>query len=193
MTRFEFLKTSGFTGGALVALLASCVNKEDTYIEALVQNPDGSTSTSAVSGSQTGSTSSTAGTTTQTTTTPTTTSSTTGIDSSTLISTESLNSIKNTLLVLDLSSSTYANLKNRNAYVIASNIVVALNKSGKLVAATVTCTHEPKKQVIFSNEEWYCTAHSARFSQAGVGLNSKGSKGLTVYKVATDGNKVVVY
>ena len=116
-----------------------------------------------------------------------------GIDSSTLISTESLNSIKNTLLVLDLSSSTYANLKNRNAYVIASNIVVALNKSGKLVAATVTCTHEPKKQVIFSNEEWYCTAHSARFSQAGVGLNSKGSKGLTVYKVATDGNKVLVY
>jgi nitrite reductase/ring-hydroxylating ferredoxin subunit len=192
MTRFEFLKTSGFTGGALVALLASCVNKEDTYIEALVQNPDGSTSASTVSGSQTGSTSSTTGTTTPTTTTPTT-SSTTGIDSSTLISTESLSSIKNTLLVLDLSSATYANLKNRNAYVIASNIVVALNKSGKLVAATVTCTHEPKKQVIFSNEEWYCTAHSARFSQAGVGLNSKGSKGLTVYKVATDGNKVVVY
>ena len=32
MTRYEFLKSMGFTGAALMAALTSCVNQEDTYI-----------------------------------------------------------------------------------------------------------------------------------------------------------------
>jgi nitrite reductase/ring-hydroxylating ferredoxin subunit len=32
MTRYEFLKSMGFTGAALMAALTSCVNQEDTFI-----------------------------------------------------------------------------------------------------------------------------------------------------------------
>ena len=32
MTRYEFLKSMGFTGAALMAALTSCVKQEDTYI-----------------------------------------------------------------------------------------------------------------------------------------------------------------
>jgi nitrite reductase/ring-hydroxylating ferredoxin subunit len=32
MTRYEFLKSMGFTGAALMGALTSCVNQEDTYI-----------------------------------------------------------------------------------------------------------------------------------------------------------------
>jgi nitrite reductase/ring-hydroxylating ferredoxin subunit len=32
MTRYEFLKSMGFTGAALMAALTSCVNQEDTYV-----------------------------------------------------------------------------------------------------------------------------------------------------------------
>ena len=32
MTRYEFLKSMGFSGAALMAALTSCVNQEDTYV-----------------------------------------------------------------------------------------------------------------------------------------------------------------
>jgi nitrite reductase/ring-hydroxylating ferredoxin subunit len=32
MTRYEFLKSMGFTGAALMGALTSCVNQEDTYV-----------------------------------------------------------------------------------------------------------------------------------------------------------------
>jgi nitrite reductase/ring-hydroxylating ferredoxin subunit len=43
MTRYEFLKSMGFTGAALMAALTSCVNPEDTYVP--VTRIDGSIST----------------------------------------------------------------------------------------------------------------------------------------------------
>lgn len=152
----------GFRGAALVAVLASCVKEEDTYVEALT-----------LSG-------------TSTATTPTTT------PTVSTITTEELNKITNYKLKLDLSTTANAKLKTVGGYITQSSIVVALTSTG-YVAATQTCTHEPKKQVIYSQNEFYCTAHGARFSTAGKGLNSLGSKGLTVYKVATDGKTVVVY
>jgi nitrite reductase/ring-hydroxylating ferredoxin subunit len=173
MTRYEFLKSAGFSGGALMALLASCVKESDKYVEALTVAADGTTTT---------------GTTTTGTTTGTTTSSVTGV-----ITTEELNKITSTKLKIDLTSTTYTKLKTVGGYMIISNIVVALSKANTYVAATVTCSHEPKKQMIYSNNEWYCTAHGARFSLAGAGLNGNGRAGLSVYKVATDGKTLVVY
>jgi Rieske Fe-S protein len=201
MTRYEFLKKAGFSGGALMAVLASCVKNEDTYIEALVQSPEGSTSTTTPAAGTTtpatGTTTTTPATGTTTpatgTTTPSTTTVSTAADSKYLITTEALNAISNTKLKLDLSLASYAKLKTNSGYVVASGIVIALSKTGQYIAATVTCSHEPKKKVIYSNGEWFCPEHSARFSEAGAGLNSNGKKGLAVYKVASDGKTVVVY
>lgn len=183
MTRYEFLKKTGFTGGALMAVLASCVNEEDTYIEALVQSPNSPLSnTGTTPGTNTGNP-------------PITNTGTSSAkaDSKYLISTAELNKIITFKLKLDLSNSSYSKINVRENYIVASSIVVALSKTGQYLAATVTCSHEPKKQMIYSSGEWYCTAHGARFSEAGSGLNSNGKKGLTVYKVATDGKTVVVY
>ena len=182
MTRYEFLKSAGFSGGALMALLTSCVRESDKYVEALTVAADGTTGTTTTGTTTTGTT------TTGTTTTGTTTTSVTGV-----ITTEELNKITSTKLKIDLTLATYAKLKTVGGYMIVSNIVVALSKANTYVAATVTCSHEPKKQMIYSNNEWYCTAHGARFSLTGSGLNSNGRSGLAVYKVATDGKTLVVY
>lgn len=204
MTRYQFLKSVGFTGGSLMALL-SCVKNEDTYVEALTQNPDGTTSTAGSStttntGSTTGSSTSGTGTSTSGTSSSTsgstgsTTTSATGADKSLFITTTELNKITGVKATIDLNASTYTKLKTMGGYVVIDNTyVLALSKTGKYIAATVTCSHEPKKRIIYSNEEWYCTDHGARFSLTGTGLNQKANRGLTIYKVATDGNTVVIY
>lgn len=191
MTRFEFLKKAGFSGGALMAVLASCVKVEDTYVEALVQSPNTqATNTGTTPTTNTGTTPVTNTGTTPVTNTGATTS---NADAKYLISTADLNKITNFKLKLDLSNSAYSKIKIRENYIIDSSIVVALSKTGQYLAATVTCSHEPKKQMIYSSGEWYCTAHGARFAESGAGLNSNGKKGLTVYKVASDGKTVIVY
>lgn len=195
MTRYEFLKSAGFTGASLMALL-SCVKTDDSYVEALVQNPDGTTGETATTGTTigTGTTTGTGTTSgTGTTTGSGTTTAASKADSKQFITTEALSKIT-AKVTIDLKSATYAKLNTLGGYLVLSNTyVIALSKTGKFIAATVTCTHEPKKRVIYSNEEWYCTDHGARFSLTGSGLNSKGSKGLTIYKTATDGNTLIIY
>ena len=193
MTRYEFLKAVGFSGASLMALL-SCVKTDDSYVEALVQNPDGTTGTTSATGTSSGTTTSTtSGSGTTTSTGTTTTVAATKADSSVFISTEALSKIT-PKITIDLKSTTYSKLNTLGGYLVVSNTyVIALSKTGKFIAATVTCSHEPKKRIVYSNEEWYCTDHGARFSLAGKGLNSNGSKGLTIYKTATDGNTLVIY
>lgn len=181
ITRVEFLKSMGFRGAALMAVLSSCVREEDTYVDALTI-PGASSSTS----STTTTTPATTTTSSATTTAPATgtTAVTTGVDPTTITSYK---------LKIDLTASSSANLKKVGGYIVSGGIVVAQSSAGVYIAATQTCTHEPKKQVIFSGGEFYCTAHGARFSTTGQGLNSLGSRGLTVYKVATNGTILVVY
>jgi Rieske Fe-S protein len=189
MTRYDFLKSAGFTGSSLMALL-SCVKTEDSYVEALVQNSDGSTGKTATTGTGT-TTSTTTGTTNETGTKATLAA--TKADSTQFVTAEALSKIT-AKIKIDLTSNTYAKLNTLGGYlVLSSTYVVALSKTGKFIAATVTCSHEPKKRIIYSNEEWYCTDHGARFTLAGKGLNSNGSKGLTIYKTATDGNTLIIY
>jgi Rieske Fe-S protein len=188
MTRYEFLKSAGFSGGALMALLTSCVKEDDKYVNALTVSPDGSTTGTTTGTTTTGTTGTTGTTTTGTTTTGTTTTSVSGV-----ITTEELNKITSTKLKIDLTLATYAKLKTAGGYMVIGSYVVALSKANTYIAATITCSHEPKKQMIYSNNEWYCTAHGARFSLAGAGLNTNGKKGLAVYKVVTDGKTLVVY
>ncbi|WP_332367864.1 hypothetical protein [Spirosoma telluris] len=100
MTRYEFLKSMGFTGAALMAAMTSCIREEDTVVNALTlagtTTPTNSTTTSPT----------TTTTTSGTTTSPTTTTTTTGTD---------LSTIKNRLLTIDLTSSAAAALKTVGA------------------------------------------------------------------------------
>ena len=169
MTRYDFLKSMGFTGAALMAALTACVRPEDTVVDALT-----------LAGTSTAPASSTV--TSGTTTAPSTTAN--GTD---------LSTITNRLLTIDLSSSAATGLKTVGGYIAQSGIVVAQTSAGSYVAVTQTCSHEPKKAIIFNKTEFYCTQHGARFDLNGKGKNSFGSKGITVYKVATDGKTLVVY
>jgi nitrite reductase/ring-hydroxylating ferredoxin subunit len=164
MNRLEFLKSIGFKGAALMALITSCVREEDTYVTALTLTSDQANGNA-------------------TTTLPTTPISTT----------QELGNIKNPLLKIDLTNANAVKLQTAGGYLVQSGIVVARVSQDTYAAATQTCTHEPKKQVIFSNSEFYCTAHGARFSVEGKGLNSLGNRGLTIYKVATDGKTLIIY
>ena len=116
-----------------MALLTSCVNQEDTVIEALsLQNQTETSPTQTVPD-------------TSSTTTPPTSPSAVKLDSSAAISTEALNAIKNPRLKIDLTQSANAALLKVGGYLRSSGIVVAQSAAGVLVAATQTCTHEPKK------------------------------------------------
>ncbi|MFY7825763.1 MAG: Rieske (2Fe-2S) protein [Flectobacillus sp.] len=160
MTRYEFLKSMGFQGGALMALLASCQTNND---------PTPSSSTSSSSSSSSSSSGSTSG-------------STSG----------SATSSSTVLASIDLTATAYAALKNSGGYVIVNSIVVARTAQNTYVAATQTCSHEPKKKVTFVNGEFFCSEHGARYSTTGVGLNSYGAKGLTVYTVTVNGNTLEI-
>lgn len=173
MNRVEFLKSMGFKGASLMAVLTSCVNKEDTFVEALVVSTTPTTGTGSSTGTSTGTT--------------------TGTPVTGTITTDELNKITNVKLKIDLTASSVSSLTKVGGYVIQSKIVVARTGTNTFAAATQTCTHEPKNKVIYSQGEFYCTDHGARFSLAGAGLNSLGSRGLTTYKTATDGKTLVVY
>ncbi|MCP9768901.1 Rieske (2Fe-2S) protein [Lacihabitans sp. LS3-19] len=94
-------------------------------------------------------------------------------------------------LSLDLANASYAKLKNSGSYVVVNKVVVA-NYNGNYIAATLKCSHEGQNQIQFNNNEWYCTAHGARFSTTGKGLNSNGSRGLTVYTTSLVGDILTV-
>jgi cytochrome b6-f complex iron-sulfur subunit len=96
---------------------------------------------------------------------------------------------------IDITDSTYSSLKNNGGYVIKDQVVIARTTSGDYAAATVTCSHEGRQQVTYdkSANQWYCTAHGARFGMDGSGANGNGSKGLTIYKTTLSGNSLRVY
>lgn len=96
---------------------------------------------------------------------------------------------------LDLNASSNSALLTNGGYVVSNGVVVAKDTSGNYVAATQTCSHEGQTRVTYikSANEFQCSAHGARFSTAGAGLNSEGSKGLTIYKTALTGTTLHVY
>ncbi|HMS29010.1 MAG: Rieske 2Fe-2S domain-containing protein [Saprospiraceae bacterium] len=98
---------------------------------------------------------------------------------------------------LDLDLPANAKLKTNGEYLVTNSCVVAKTINGDYVAATVICSHEQRKEVLYdsSGDQFYCTAHGAQFDLAGNGLNSNGRKGLTIYKttLSTDGRYLRVY
>lgn len=98
----------------------------------------------------------------------------------------------NALFTIDLTSSEASKLADKGGFIIKNKIVVAKNLDGNYVAATVICSHDLLKKMVFKNNEYYCTEHSARFDQTGKGLNSKGKRGLKIYETSLNGNALSV-
>ena len=94
---------------------------------------------------------------------------------------------------LDLTDSQNSALLQDGGYIVVDNVVVARTTSGDYVAATRICSHEGSRQIIFRNNEWYCTDHGARFDLNGGGLNRDGSKGLYIYQVERSGDMLRVF
>jgi nitrite reductase/ring-hydroxylating ferredoxin subunit len=172
MNRYTFLKNMGFRGAALMAVLSSCVNPDDTYVPALTVDANGQPISS------------------QPTSTTAPTSTTVAAAPSTTGTTADVLAVKNPLLTITLAGSAVGSV---GGYVTQSGIVVAQVSAGKFAAVTQTCSHEPKRQVMFNKTEFYCTAHGARFDLTGKGLNSLGISGIKAYKTISDGKIVVVY
>lgn len=195
-SRYEFLKKMGFQGGALMAVLASCTQQEDSVLESLIVNKNGET-VAALDSTKTSAAVSTPSTSTGGTTNGGTT--TGGSTSSTSmplgkVSTAELSNVKSPLVKLDLSISSSAALANTGGYITVNNaIVIGRTASGDFVAASNLCTHEPKRRVIFNKTEYFCTDHGARFSLTGANLNTVARSPLTVYKTANDGKTLIVY
>ncbi|WP_421874796.1 ubiquinol-cytochrome c reductase iron-sulfur subunit [Marinoscillum sp.] len=96
---------------------------------------------------------------------------------------------------LDLTDSKYASLTTVGGWVKTNNVVIAYVDTDLYVAVTQVCSHEGQKQVTYrsSSEEFYCTAHGARFSLSGKGLNGNGSKGIRVYQTELNGTELHVF
>jgi cytochrome b6-f complex iron-sulfur subunit len=96
---------------------------------------------------------------------------------------------------LNLDDAVNASLKTNGNYIVTNNVVVAKGTDGKYYAATVVCSHEDKKQVIYNktSNHYECTAHGAHFDLTGKGLNSNGSKGLAIYQTALTGTSLRVF
>lgn len=96
---------------------------------------------------------------------------------------------------LNLDDAANTALKTNGGYVISNNTVVAKATTGEYVAATVLCSHEPKKKVFYDKgkNQFHCSEHGALFDLQGKGLNSEAKNGLTVYKTQLTGNTLRIY
>jgi nitrite reductase/ring-hydroxylating ferredoxin subunit len=185
-SRYEFLRKMGLSGGALMAVVSACTVKKDAVLDSLIVNSKGqpvvsldSTNAAPVIDHPT------------TTTGP---GAVTTTNLAGLVTTEQLNTITSFIVKVDLTAAATVGLKNDGGYVIVNGSVVVANVSGgQYVAAQNLCTHQPRQRIIFNRTEFYCTDHGARFSLSGAGLNSLGSRGLTVYRTANDGKTLVVF
>ena len=93
---------------------------------------------------------------------------------------------------INLDDPANASLKSNGGYIVVKGIVIAKDLNGNYVAVTQVCSHANRAQIVFSSaNEFYCNAHGARFTTAGVGLNSAGRGGLQTYKTVLEGTAIL--
>lgn len=89
----------------------------------------------------------------------------------------------------------FESLRTPGNFIIENEVVVANNLDGNYIAATLTCSHEGLRQMKYDKfaDNWQCTAHGARYTQGGEGLNANGAGGLTTYNVTQDGDILRIF
>lgn len=96
------------------------------------------------------------------------------------------------LATVDLNSAAAANLKTVGGFITVDKIVIAFTNESKYVAVTKICSHAGNEAIGYNKTEFLCSVHGARFDNAGKGLNTNGSNGLTVYKTTVTGSTLTV-
>ncbi|NQW27838.1 MAG: Rieske 2Fe-2S domain-containing protein [Flammeovirgaceae bacterium] len=96
---------------------------------------------------------------------------------------------------IDLTNATYSALNTVGGWVRTNGVVIANVAADTFVAVTQTCSHEGKTKVTYRHEngDFYCTEHGARFDLDGGGLNSTGSRGITVYATELSGTTLRIF
>ncbi len=105
---------------------------------------------------------------------------------------------------VDLDSADAAPLANDGGFILVkssaslgyTDIVVARNLEGNLIAASQICSHQQTEEVRFISEDggiFRCSTHGSRFSQNGTPLNSVTSNPLRVFNTELNGTTLRVF
>ncbi len=105
---------------------------------------------------------------------------------------------------VDLTSSDAAPLADNGGFILVksnpslgyTDIVVARNLEGNLIAASQICSHQQTEEVRFISEDggiFRCSTHGSRFNQNGTPLNSITSNPLRVFNTELTGTTLRVF
>lgn len=106
--------------------------------------------------------------------------------------------------VIDLTNPDYASLANNGGFVLVmsnssdglTDIVVARNLEGNLVAASQICSHQQTDRVRFIAEDggiFFCSTHGSRFSQNGTPLNTITNNPLKIFNTELEGDILRIF
>lgn len=105
---------------------------------------------------------------------------------------------------VDLNAADSAPLANNGGFILVksnpsfnyTDIVVARNLAGDLIAASQICSHQQTEEVRFISEDggiFRCSTHGSRFDQSGTPLNSVTSNPLKVFNTELNGTTLRVF
>ncbi|MGW9687009.1 QcrA and Rieske domain-containing protein [Flagellimonas sp. 2504JD1-5] len=105
---------------------------------------------------------------------------------------------------VDLTATSSAPLANNGGFILVksnpalgyTDIVVARNLEGNLIAASQICSHQQTEEVRFISEDggiFRCSTHGSRFSQTGTPLNSVTSNPLKVFNTELNGETLRIF
>ncbi|WP_350287335.1 Rieske (2Fe-2S) protein [uncultured Croceitalea sp.] len=106
--------------------------------------------------------------------------------------------------VIDLTNPDFAALANNGGFVLVksnsseslTDIVVARNLEGELVAASQICSHQQTDQVRFISEDggiFRCSTHGSRFSQNGTPINTITDNPLKIFNTSLEGDILRIF
>ncbi len=106
--------------------------------------------------------------------------------------------------VIDLTNPEYAALGTNGGFVLVisnssdglTDIVVARNLEGELVAASQICSHQQTDRVRFISDDggiFFCSTHGSRFDQNGTPLNTITTNPLKVFNTALEGDILRIF
>lgn len=106
--------------------------------------------------------------------------------------------------VIDLTNPDYSALSGNGGFVLVmsnssdglTDIVVARNLEGELVAASQICSHQQTDRVRFISDDggiFFCSTHGSRFDQNGTPLNTITNNPLKIFNTQLEGDILRIF
>ena len=106
--------------------------------------------------------------------------------------------------VIDLTNPDYTALNTNGGFVLVmsnssdglTDIVVARNLEGELVAASQICSHQQTDRVRFISDDggiFFCSTHGSRFNQNGTPLNTITNNPLKIFNTELEGDILRIF